>query len=93
MLLWAPDPKGPAQAERVARITNLRKQKDLELLEADLKMAQQAVELGRDKSGPPPWYQMSLGMAEYRSVHFAAADEAVQAAIKGGAGDNSEQHR
>jgi hypothetical protein len=93
MLLWATDPKEPAEAERVAKITSLRKQKDPELREAALKMAQRAVELGRDMPGSLPWYQLSLGMAEYRSGHFAAADEALQAAIKGVAGDNSEQHR
>jgi len=93
VLLAATDPKEPAEAERAAKITSLRTQKDPELREAARNMAQRAVELGRDMPGSLPWYQMSLGMAEYRSGHFAAANEALQAAIKGIAKDESERHR
>ena len=50
-------------------------------LAAALDLARKAVQLGKD-SDNLPWFQIALGMAEYRSSHFAAADAALTAAVK-----------
>jgi hypothetical protein len=55
--------------------------------EAALVLARRAVELGQGHRFFP-YFQMALGMAEYRSGHFAAADAALTAAMQAGK-DNS----
>src|SRR5262249_37896837 len=48
-----------------------------------LALARKAVQLGQDHRYLP-WFQMALGMAEYRSGHFAEADAALLAAANSG---------
>ena len=82
LLSLAKDTEGPAVAERAAKCCSLR-QADAKLREAALVLARQAVDLGKNHS-LFPWFQMTLGMAEYRSGHFAEADAALIAAATGG---------
>ena len=72
------DPRDPMTAERAAKICSLRPT-DVKTQDAALVLARRAVELGK---GHPllGHFQMALGMAEYRSGHYAAADAALLAA-------------
>src|SRR5262249_35004152 len=72
-------------AERAAKVCSLR-QSDARTHEAALVVARRAVELGvgHEYLG---WFQMALGMAEYRSGHYAAADAALLAAARLGKDD------
>jgi tetratricopeptide (TPR) repeat protein len=72
----------PETADRVAKACCLLPSTDKAPIEAALALARQAVQLGKD-SPNLPWFQMALGMAEYRSGHFAEADAALIAAAKG----------
>jgi WD40 repeat protein/serine/threonine protein kinase len=74
------DTKDPTTAERAAKICSLR-QADDRTHEAALVLARRAVELGE---GHPylVYFRMALGMAEYRSGHYAAADKALLAAAR-----------
>ena len=82
LLSLAKDTEGPAVAERAAKCCSLR-QADPKRCETALVLARRAVDLG--KNHPLlPWVQMALGMAEYRSGHFAEADAALIAAATGG---------
>ena len=81
MLQWAADHEGPEPADRAGKITNLRPSADPQMRQAALAFARRAVELGRTNSSLP-WFQMGLGMAEYRSGHYPAADEALAAAAR-----------
>src|SRR5262249_46909824 len=56
---------------------------DVKRHEAALVLARRAVELGKEHRFFP-YFQMALGMAEYRSGHFAAADSALTAAMQAG---------
>ena len=81
-LSLARDTKFVTLAERVAKMCSLRPSND-ERRRAALLLGRRAVELGK---GNPAlaWYQMALGMAEYRSGHFAEADAALAAAMEAG---------
>jgi WD40 repeat protein len=70
-------------AERTAKICCLRPVEDTTRLGCALALARQAVDLGKNHDWLP-WFQMALGMAEYRSGHFAEADAALFAAATGG---------
>jgi len=60
-------------ADRAAKAACLRPFSDAALLAKALNLARRAVELG--KTDPwLPWYQLSLGMAEYRNGQYAAAE-------------------
>ena len=72
----------PETADRVAKACCLLPSTDKAQLEAVLALARKAVRLGKG-SRNLPWFQMALGMAEYRSGHFAEADAALIAAAKG----------
>jgi WD40 repeat protein/serine/threonine protein kinase len=74
------DTKDPTMAERVAKICSVRPSSD-STHDAALVLARRAVELGE---GHPylVYFQMGLGMAEYRSNHYAAADAALRAASR-----------
>jgi WD40 repeat protein len=72
----------PETADRVAKGCCLRPSTDKAQLAAALALARQAVQLGNDNPNLP-WFQMSLGMTEYRSGHFAEADAALTAATTG----------
>jgi tetratricopeptide (TPR) repeat protein/tRNA A-37 threonylcarbamoyl transferase component Bud32 len=83
-LAIAEDTKDVFVADRVAKICSLRSTDDKQH-EAALILARRAVELGK---GHPalPFFQMALGMAEYRSGHFVEADAALTAAMDAGKG-------
>jgi serine/threonine protein kinase/tetratricopeptide (TPR) repeat protein len=60
-------------AERAAKACCLRPSTDAALVAKALNLAQRAVELG--KSDPSlPWYQLGLGLAEYRDGQYPAAE-------------------
>jgi hypothetical protein len=66
-------------AERAAKCCSLR-QADPERCEAALVLVRRAVEHGKG-SRWLDYFEMTLGMAEYRSGHFAEADAALTAAM------------
>src|SRR5262249_61610728 len=67
----AKDTKDPGTAGRVAKLCSLRPS-DAKAQEAAVVLAQRAVEFGKEPFDLAN-YQMALGMAEYRSGHYAAA--------------------
>ncbi len=73
----------PLTAERVAKLCSLCPNADTARLADSLSLARKAVELGKDHIYLP-WFQMALGMAEFRSGHFAEADTALIAAMNSG---------
>jgi tetratricopeptide (TPR) repeat protein len=72
----------PTKWAHLARSCCLRPMPDTTRLEAALALARKAVELKKEEFS----FQLTLGMAEYRSGHFAQADAALLATAKG-AGD------
>ena len=79
LLSLAKDTEGPAVAERAAKCCSLR-QADPKRCEAALVLARRAVEHGKGSQWLV-YFEMALGMAEYRSGHFAEADAALTAAM------------
>jgi hypothetical protein len=78
----AQDTKIATVAERVAKSCSLRPSND-KRHQAALVLAQRAVERG--KAHPfLAYFQMALGMTEYRSGHFAAANSMLTAAMEAG---------
>src|SRR6185437_9355246 len=75
-------------ADRVAKACCLLPSTDKAQLEAVLALARKAVQLGEGNQNRP-WFQMALGMAEYRSGDFARADAALMF-LATGAQNNSE---
>jgi hypothetical protein len=73
----------PFTAERIAKICCLRPAQERTQREAALALARRAVDLGKYNNSALRWFQMTLGMAEYRSGHFAEADAALIAAASG----------
>jgi eukaryotic-like serine/threonine-protein kinase len=68
-----------ATLERTARAYCLRPSTDKVQLEKVLKLARRAVELG--KSDPwLPWYELGLGLAEYRDGQYADAERSLAVA-------------
>jgi len=82
VLELAKDANDAKVAERASKACSLRKS-DLRRHAAALVLATRAVELGQ-RSAYLPYFQMALGMAEYRSGHYAEADAALLAAERGG---------
>jgi eukaryotic-like serine/threonine-protein kinase len=83
-------------ADRAAKVACLQPSTDAALLTNALSLAQRAVELGK-KDQYLPWYQLALGLAEYRNGQFAAADRTLTIAEQT-AGDNhdlpvNDQHK
>ena len=66
-------------AERAAKAYCLRPSTDAALLAKALNLAQRGVELGKS-SGLLPWYQLGLGLAEYRNGQYAAAERTLTVA-------------
>ncbi len=66
-------------AERAAKAYCLRPSTDAALLTKTLKLAQRAVEL-RKSSPLLPWYQLTLGVAEYRNGQYATAERTLAVA-------------
>jgi tetratricopeptide (TPR) repeat protein len=79
LLSLAKDTEDPTIADKAAKCCSLR-QADPKRCEAALVLARRAVEHGKGS----PWlvyFELALGMAEYRSGHFAEADAALTAAM------------
>jgi WD40 repeat protein/serine/threonine protein kinase len=76
------DTKDPTTAERTAKICSLR-QADARTHEAALVLARRAMSLGEGHEYLV-YFRMALGMAEYRSGHYAAAEAALLAAAQHG---------
>jgi hypothetical protein len=70
-------------AERVAKACSILPTSDAEELAAALALARKAVEGNKDQQ-LRSWFQLALGMAEYRSGNFAAAETALLAAAQAG---------
>jgi tetratricopeptide (TPR) repeat protein len=73
----------PEIADRVVKACCLRSSTDKAQQEAAVALARKAVQLGKDSQNLP-WFQICLGMAEYRSGHFAEADAALLDAAQRG---------
>jgi hypothetical protein len=74
----------PETADRVAKACCVLPSTDKAQHEAALALARKAVQFGKDSYNPNlPWFQVALGMAEYRGGHFADADAALIAAASG----------
>jgi eukaryotic-like serine/threonine-protein kinase len=71
------------RAERAAKACSIRPSADTAELEAALVLGRRAVDLGKTHAYLP-YYQLALGMAEYRAGKFAAADQALRAAAETG---------
>jgi tetratricopeptide (TPR) repeat protein len=69
-------------AERIAKASSLLLSSDKAELETAVGLARKAVEVGHS-SGLLPYFQLALGMAEYRNAHFVEADAALVAAVNG----------
>ncbi len=79
LLSLAKDTEDPLLADKAAKCCSLR-QADPRRCEAALVLARRAVEQGKG-SRWLVYFEMALGMAEYRSGHFAEADAALTAAM------------
>jgi hypothetical protein len=84
----AKDTKDAATAERAAKACSILPSTSKADLEAALALARKGVELDKDGKWRE-WTMLALGMAEYRSGHYAGAAEALVAAAK--AGSNNSQ--
>jgi tetratricopeptide (TPR) repeat protein len=80
-LSLAEDTKDDMVAERVAKMCCLRPSND-KRRRAALLLARRAVELGKGDRVFLPYFQLTLGMAEYRSGNFYEADVALLAAME-----------
>ena len=63
-------------AERAAKVSCLRPSTDAALLTKAINLAQRAVEVGKG-DWALPWYELGLGLAEYRNGQYAAAEQAL----------------
>jgi eukaryotic-like serine/threonine-protein kinase len=79
LLSLAKDTEDPRLADKAAKGCSLR-QADPTRCEAALVLARRAVEHGKGSEWRV-YFEMALGMAEYRSGHFAEADAALTAAM------------
>jgi len=79
----AKDTKDAGTAERAARACCILPSASKAELEAALALARKGVELDKGSQWRE-WRLLSLGMAEYRGGHYAAADEVLVAAEKAG---------
>jgi serine/threonine protein kinase/tetratricopeptide (TPR) repeat protein len=66
----------PLRADRAAKAYCLRPSTNAAQLAAALNLARHAVEIGQNDRYLP-WYQMGLGLAEYRNGQYAAAENAL----------------
>ena len=83
MRAFAKDTKDADTAERAAKACSILPSTNRAELEATLTLARKGVELGKGGQWWE-WKLLSLGMAEYRSGHYAAALEALDAAAQAG---------
>jgi tetratricopeptide (TPR) repeat protein len=77
-------------AERAAKAYCLRPSTNAVLLAKALSLARRAVELGQNSSSMC-WYQLCLGLAEYRNGHYAFAEGALALADQTGGGHDELQ--
>ena len=70
----------PKTAERTAKILSLRPSADKTRVDAAHALSHRAVTLGKDNP-LLPYFQMARGMAEYRSGHHDACQQALNAAL------------
>jgi serine/threonine protein kinase len=80
-LEFAKGTSDPTTADRASKICWLRPTPDETRRQAALALARKAVEVGKDHE-LFRWFQMGLGMGEYRCGHFALADAALLAVEK-----------
>jgi WD40 repeat protein len=81
MLDWAPTATDPESVRHFARVACLRPLADESQRQATLATARLAVEKGNNPV-TEPMRRLTLGMAEYRSGHYLAADAALNAAVQ-----------
>jgi tetratricopeptide (TPR) repeat protein len=79
LILQAEGTDQAGTAERAAKAACLRPSSDASFVAKALDLAQRAVELGKSNS-LLPWYQLTLGLAEYRNGQNAAAEQSLTAA-------------
>jgi len=77
--------KDPVTLERCTKACSLRPNGDAARLAEALTFGRKAVVVGRGH-GYFPFFQMALGMCEFRSGHFAEAEEILSAAMKNSEG-------
>ncbi|PHR90620.1 MAG: hypothetical protein COA78_34925 [Blastopirellula sp.] len=82
MLKWAKEATKPEDFERVAKISCISPISNDEMRATVLALAQRAVEIGPEKKDLLPYFQVCLGMAEYRSGHYAKADNGLSTAAE-----------
>jgi serine/threonine-protein kinase len=82
-IAYAKKSKELIAAERAAKACSILPSTDREALDAALALAHTAEKAGRGTEDRV-WHLLALGMAEYRSGNYAAADEAFRAADKAG---------
>ncbi len=87
LLSLAKDSEDPSLADKAAKCCSLR-QADPKRCEAALVLARRAVEHGKGSQWLV-YFEMALGMAEYRSGHFAEADAALTAAMNDSGKNNT----
>jgi serine/threonine protein kinase/Tfp pilus assembly protein PilF len=80
---WAMNQPGAAIAERGSKIVTFHPLADTNLLHIALVLARRATEIGWT-NGYYPWYQLSLGMAEYRNGHYTQAERTLAETVRGG---------
>jgi tetratricopeptide (TPR) repeat protein len=90
-LILAASTGSAPDADRAVKIYCLRPSSDPQLIETALTLAQRAANVSQE-SPNLAWYQMTLGMAEYRHENYLAADQALEAAIQASAGSSSPTH-
>jgi tetratricopeptide (TPR) repeat protein len=81
-LAWAAGQNQSDDIERAAKIACLRPNADAQTRQDALALARRAVAQGMNNPSMP-WYQMTLGMAQFRAGNFAAADLSLKKAIEG----------
>ncbi|MFN0130462.1 MAG: protein kinase domain-containing protein [Verrucomicrobiales bacterium] len=86
----ARDTVDPSTADRAAKGYCLAPSSDSQLLESAHILARRAVAFG-ERAAYLPWYQLALGMAEYRSGYYSATDAALFAACSGAAQAGSDR--
>jgi hypothetical protein len=83
-LALAKDATVAGTADRVAKACCVLPSTDKAQQDAALALARRAVQIGKESNDPYlRWLQMGLGMAAYRSGHFAEADAALIEAANG----------
>src|SRR5208282_3583375 len=90
---WEHGAEGTARAgmaDKAAKVYCLRPSTNAALLSEALNLARRAVELGQNDVWLP-WYQLGLGLAEYRNGQYAAAERTLSIADQTGAAQHGIQ--